>query len=75
MQVNADYLPKQPAVMGNPVSSILAWVLDKMPKIRYSKIESFLLLFQASQNYFMANPTVLNTMLRLFWRSEWSDCF
>lgn len=35
-----------------------------MPKIHYSKIESFLLLFQASQNYFMANPTVLNTMLR-----------
>ena len=35
-----------------------------MPKIHYSKIEPFLLLFQASQNYFMANPTVLNTMLR-----------
>ncbi len=50
--------------MGNPVDSILAWVLDKMPKIHYSKIESFLLLFQASQNYFMGNSMVLNTMIR-----------
>jgi hypothetical protein len=36
---DADYLPKQPAVTGNPVDSILAWVLDKMPKIHYSKID------------------------------------